>query len=111
MKALWRGFDKKMLIFVPRSQFLAGSSHAAAIFSNRTYLGTTDHLFCAFWTAGFTARPPNIGSVRCTIIFQVSNRTITSRCILNRSARLYGDCMEPGRDMNPTIYVLTPLQF
>ena len=26
-------------------------------------------------------------------------------------ASLYGDCMEPGRDMNPTIYVLTPLQF
>ena len=51
----------------------------------------TDHLLCAFWTAGFTARPPDIGSVRCTIIFQVSNRTI--RCILKRSARLYGDCM------------------
>jgi hypothetical protein len=31
------GFDGKMLIFGPRSQFLAaGSSHAAAIFSNRT---------------------------------------------------------------------------
>ena len=26
-------------------------------------------------------------------------------------ASLYGDCMEPGRDMNPTFYVLTPLQF
>jgi hypothetical protein len=31
------GFERKMLIFGPRSHFLAGSSHAAAIFSNRTY--------------------------------------------------------------------------
>ena len=36
MRALWRRFDWKMLIFCPKSQFLAGSSHAAAIFSNRT---------------------------------------------------------------------------
>jgi hypothetical protein len=33
MRILWRGFDWKMPIFCPRSQFLAGSSHAAAIFS------------------------------------------------------------------------------
>jgi hypothetical protein len=33
MRALWRRFDWKMPIFCPRSQFLAGSSHAAAIFS------------------------------------------------------------------------------
>ena len=33
MRALWRGFGRKMLTFYPRSQFLAGSSHAAAIFS------------------------------------------------------------------------------
>jgi hypothetical protein len=35
MRALWvwRGFEWKMPIFCPRSQFLAGSSHAAAIFS------------------------------------------------------------------------------
>ena len=33
MRALWRGFDWKMPIFCPESQFLAGSSHAAAIFS------------------------------------------------------------------------------
>ena len=69
----------------------------------------TDRLLFAFWTAGFTARPPDIGSVWCITIFQVSNRTIV--CILKQSASLYGDCMEPGRDMNPTIYVLTPLQF
>ena len=83
-------------------------------------------LLCAFWTAGFTPRPPDIGSVRCTGIFQVSNRTIG--CILDRSARLYGDCMEPDRmakyslpvltdlteisyKKKPTFYVLTPLQF
>ena len=51
----------------------------------------TDHLLFAFWTAGFTARPPDIGSVWCTTIFQVSNRTIV--CILKQSASLYGDCM------------------
>ena len=51
----------------------------------------TDQLLFAFWTAGFTARPPDIGSVWCTIIFQVSNRTIV--CILKQSASLYGDCM------------------
>jgi hypothetical protein len=33
MRALWRRFGWKMPIFCPKSQFLAGSSHAAAIFS------------------------------------------------------------------------------
>ena len=55
----------------------------------------TDQLLCAFWTAGFTARPPDIGSVLCNLIFQLSNRTIG--CILKRSASLYGDCMEPDQ--------------
>jgi hypothetical protein len=85
-----------------------------------------DHLLCAFRTAGFTARPPDIGSARCNELFQVSNRTIG--CISDRSARLYGDCMEPDHmakysvpmltdltenliQKNPTFYVLTPLQF
>jgi hypothetical protein len=36
MRVLWREFEWKMPIFCPRSQFLASSSHAAAIFSNRT---------------------------------------------------------------------------
>ena len=67
----------------------------------------TDHLLCAFWTAGFTARPPDIGSVRCTLIFQVSNRTIG--CILDRSARLYGDCMEPDHTAKYSLPVLTDL--
>ena len=49
---------------------------------------TTDHLLCAFWTVGITARPPDIGSNSCILIFQVSNRTI--RCILERS----GGCWE-----------------
>ena len=44
----------------------------------------TDHLLCAFWTAGFTAHPPDIGSASCCIL----NRTI--RCILDRS----GGCWE-----------------
>ena len=65
------------------------------------------HLLCAFWTAGFTPRPPDIGSVGCTGIFQVSNRTIG--CILDRSARLYGDCMEPDRMAKYRLPVLTDL--
>ena len=86
----------------------------------------TDQLLCAFWTAGFTARPPDIGSAWCNVIFQVSNRTIV--CILKRSASLYSDCMEPDHmakyslpmltDLTenlirkkPTFYVLTPVQF
>jgi hypothetical protein len=86
----------------------------------------TDQLLCDFWTAGFTPRPPDIGSARCNTIFQGQNRTIG--CILDRSARLYGDCMEPDRmakyslpvltdltenlmQKKTTFYVLTPLQF
>jgi hypothetical protein len=64
-------------------------------------------LVCAFWTAGFTPRPPDIGSVRCTLIFQVSNRTIG--CILDRSARLYGDCMEPDHMAKYSLPMLTDL--
>ena len=66
-----------------------------------------DHLLCAFWTAGFTARPPDIGSVRCNPIFQVQNRTIG--CILDRSARLYGDCMEPDHMAKYSLPMLTDL--
>jgi hypothetical protein len=64
-------------------------------------------LLCAFWTAGFTPRPPDIGSVWCILIFQVSNRTI--RCIPKRSARLYGDCMEPDHTAKYSLPVLTDL--
>ena len=67
----------------------------------------TDHLLCAFWTAGFTPRPPDIGSAWCTGIFQVSNRTIG--CIFDRSARLYDDCMEPDRMAKYSLPVLTDL--
>jgi hypothetical protein len=67
----------------------------------------TDHLLCAFWTAGFTPRPPDIGSVGCTGIFQGQNRTIG--CILDRSARLYGDCMEPDHTAKYSLPVLTDL--
>jgi hypothetical protein len=38
---------------------------------------TLDALLCAHWTAGFMARPPDIGSTTCTTTFQVSNRTIS----------------------------------
>jgi hypothetical protein len=67
----------------------------------------TGHLLCAFWTAGFTARPPDIGSVWCTLIFQVLNQTIG--CILKRSARLYGDCMEPDHMAKYSLPMLTDL--
>ena len=67
----------------------------------------TDHLLCAFWTAGFRARPPDIGSVWCNLTFQVSNRTIV--CILKRSARLYGDCMEPDHMAKYGLPMLTDL--
>jgi hypothetical protein len=67
----------------------------------------TDRLLCAFWTAGFTTRPPDIGSGRCILIFQVSNRTIG--CILKRSARLYGGCMEPDHMEKYSLSMLTYL--
>ena len=67
----------------------------------------THHLLCAFWTAGFTPRPPDIGSVWCTQIFQVSDRTI--RCISKRSAGLYGDCMEPDHMAKYSLPMLTDL--
>ena len=67
----------------------------------------TDHLLCAFFTAGFTARSPDIGSTLCILIFQVSNRTIG--CILNRSARFYGDCMEPDHMAKYSLPMLTDL--
>ena len=44
---------------------------------------TIYHLLWAHWTAGFTARPPDIESTACNTIFQVSNRTICR--ILDRS--------------------------
>ena len=67
----------------------------------------TDHLLCTFGTAGFTVRPLDIGSTRCILIFQVSNRTMD--CILKRSARLYvyGDCMEPDHIANIVHHMLT----
>jgi hypothetical protein len=33
---------------------------------------TIDHWLCAHWTAGFTARPPDIGSTTYNTIFHVS---------------------------------------
>ena len=61
----------------------------------------------SYWTAGYTARPPDIGSAMCTLLFPVSNRTI--RYILNRSARLYGDYMEPDGTAKSKSPILTDL--
>ena len=74
------GFEWKMPIFCPRPQFLAGSSHAPAIFSKSA---RDSSLIVMIIT----------GSTTCNTIFQVSNRTI--RCILDRSGwRLLGGfCM------------------
>ena len=68
---------------------------------------STDHLLCAFWRAGFTPRSPHIGSGRCKLIFQVSNRTI--RCILKWSVSLYGDYMEPYHMAKYSLQMLTDL--
>jgi hypothetical protein len=104
MRALWRGFGWKMPIFCPRSQFLPDSSNATAI-SQKAQGGGL--ILCAYWTAGFTVRPPDIGSASGYKIFQVPNRTIG--CILKRSARLYGDCMEPNHMAKYSLPVLTDL--
>ena len=53
--------------------------------------------FLDSWLHG-AARPPDIGSVRCILIFHVSNRTI--RCILDRSGGCWEDsvwtCLSPA---------------
>jgi hypothetical protein len=84
------GLNRKCLSFV-RDLSFCPARHTPQQFSRKAQ--GTDQLLRAFWTAGFTALPPDIGSLWCNLIFQVSYRTI--RCILKRSARLYGDCMEP----------------
>ena len=55
MRALWRGFDWKMLIFGPRFQFLAGSSHAAAIFSKSARDSPLIMRFLDSWLHGASA--------------------------------------------------------
>jgi hypothetical protein len=79
MRALWRGFERKMPIFCPRSLWPA--PHTPQQFSRKAQ--GTDHFLCAYWTAGFTARPPDIGSASFYTIFQAINRS--SRCILDQS--------------------------
>ena len=79
MAVLWRGFDIKVPIFGPWSGILAGC-YARCLARHYSF---TDHWLCAFWTAGITARPLDIGSNSCIQIFQISTRTI--RCILDRS--------------------------
>jgi hypothetical protein len=78
MRALWRGLERIMPIFCPRSQFLAGSSHAVA--KKNFKVQGTDHLLSGLWTAGLTAPAPDIESVWCPLLLQVSNTTIG--CIL-----------------------------
>jgi hypothetical protein len=124
MRALLRGLTEKCQSFVRDLSFWP-ARHTPRPFSQKAQ--GTDQLLCAFWAAGFTPRPPDIGSASGYKIFQVSNRTI--RCILKRSAKLYGDCMEPDhmakyslpvltdlienliQNTKKTFYVLTPLQF
>ena len=55
MRALWRVFDWKMPIFCPRSQFLAGSSHAAAIFSKSARYWPLIMRFLDSWLDGASA--------------------------------------------------------
>ncbi len=106
MRAPWRGLTRKCGSFVRNINLNFGPArHTPQQFSQKVQ--GTDHLLCAFWTAGFTARPPDIGSARCNAVFQGQNRTIG--CILDRSARLYGDCMEPDRMAKYSLPVLTDL--
>ena len=90
MRALWRGLTGKCLFFVRDLSFWP-ALHTPQQFSQKTQ--GTDHLLWVYWTAGFTARPPDIGSAMTVylgiLIFHASNRTVRSRCILNRSGRLY----------------------
>ena len=98
------GLTAKCLSFVRNLNFWP-ARHTPQQFSPIAH--NPGHLLCAFWTAGFTPRPPDTGSVMCTGIFQVSNRTIG--CILDRSARLYGDYMEPNHMAKYSLPVLTDL--
>jgi hypothetical protein len=52
MRVLWRGFDWKMPIFYPRSQFLASYSHAAAIFSKSARNSSLIMRFLDSWLHG-----------------------------------------------------------
>ena len=55
MRALWGRFDWKMPIFCPKSQFLAGSSHAAAIFSKSARDWSLIMRFLDSWLHGASA--------------------------------------------------------
>ena len=101
---IWGGLSGKCQSLVRDLNFWP-AVHTPQQFSRIAH--NTDHLLCAFWTAVFTARPPDIGSIWCNLIFQVSNRTIG--CILKRSARLYDDCMEPDHMGKYSLPVLTDL--
>ena len=85
VRTLWRGLNGKCQSFVRDLNFWP-ALHTPGQFSQKAQ--GTGHLLSAFWTAGFTARQPGIGSASCYTIFQVSNRTIG--CILDRS----GGCSE-----------------
>ena len=92
MRALWRGFETlngKCQSFVRDLNFWP-ALHTPQQFSPIAH--NTDRLLCAFWTAGFTTRPPDIGSASCYTIFQSINPGInrSSRCILDQS----GGCWE-----------------
>ena len=74
------GLNGKCQSFV-RDLSLWPAPHTAQQFSQKAQ--GTDHFLCAYWTAGFTARPPDIESASCYTIFQAINRS--SRCMLDRS--------------------------
>jgi hypothetical protein len=104
-RAPWGGFERKMPIFCPRSQFLAGSSDTPQQFSPIAH--NTYHLLCAFWTAGFTARPPD--TYRVGVVYPNIPSIKSNGCILKRSARLYGDSMEPDHMAKYSLPMLTDL--
>jgi hypothetical protein len=67
MRALWRGFEWKIPIFCTRSLWPA--PHTPQQFSQKAQ--GTDHFLCAYWTAGFTARPPDIRGFRKLLFFDM----------------------------------------
>jgi hypothetical protein len=56
--------------------FVRDPSFSLALYTSQHFSQfpqTIDHSLCAHWTAGFTARPPDIGSTKCNTIFHVSS--------------------------------------
>jgi hypothetical protein len=96
MRALWRWFDWKMRIFCPRSQFLAGSSHAAEIFSKSARDWQLIMRFLDSWLHGASAGYrvdivyPNISGIK-------SNNLVYFKAVRQVVWWLYNVCVYGAR--------------